>query len=78
MLFADTAGEKPATLAFLSLLRQEQLVPAAEIAAHEHLGPPQIVAQQQRFQHGEPIPTWPEFLTAVASDHTMLRSSPTA
>lgn len=73
-----TRSGEPRPGSITACIRQEQLVPAAEIAALEHLGPPQIVAQQQRFQHGEPIPTWPEFLTAVASDHTMLRSSPMA
>ena len=63
-----TRGGEPRPGSITAFIRQEQLLPAVEIAALAHLGPLRIVAQQQCFQDGETIPLWSEFLTTVAAD----------
>lgn len=63
-----TRGGEPRPGSMTAFICQEQLLPAAEIAALAYHGPSRIVAQQQRFQAGETIPLWAEFLTTIAAD----------
>ncbi len=62
-----TRSGEPRPGAITAFIRQEQLLPAAEIEELASLGPARILARQQRFQDGETIAPWSEFLTSVTA-----------
>jgi hypothetical protein len=63
-----TRGGEPRPGSITAFIRQEQLLPAAEIEELAAFGPRQILTRQQHFQHGATIPSWSEFLTAISAD----------
>lgn len=61
-----TRGGEPRPGSMTAFIQQERLLPVEEIDALIRTVPTEIVNNQYRFQTGEAIPTWDEFLATVA------------
>lgn len=63
-----TRGSEPRPGSITEYIRQRGLLPSEEIDRLIAEVPTAIISQQEAFAHGEKIPTWAEFLSAVDDD----------